>query len=64
MIPTDFNEWVECITKKCGIQLSSTFAKKRLAILTNETHEETKKYKELYGEDHLNNIIHWYQQII
>lgn len=64
MIAENFNEWVECITKKCKIKLDSTYAKERIEVLSNENHLETKKFEELYGKEHLENVIHWFQQIV
>ena len=59
-----FDEWLDCITNKCKINLDKEFAKKRLEVLTNPMMEETKKFKELYGDKHLENVIHWYKQIL
>lgn len=64
MISDNFDDWVYCLTQKCKIKLDSTFAKKRLSILEDSNHEETQKFKELYGEQHLENVIHWFKQIV
>lgn len=64
MIPTTFTAWKKCIEIDCRINLSKSFAIKRLEILQNKNHNETQQFLKLYGENHLNNIISWYQQIL
>ena len=63
MIPQTFNEWKDCIMKDCKINLTHEFAQKRLAVYQDSENAETKKFVSLYGQQHLNNIIKWYNQI-
>jgi hypothetical protein len=63
MIPNTFNDWKKCIEQDCKIKLTNDFAKQRLSVYENEENEETKKFVQLYGEQHLKNIITWLQQI-
>ena len=64
MIPQNFNEWYKCITEKCKIDLTKEFVLKRIEILENENSAEHKKIIECYGDEHLENILFWYKQII
>ena len=64
MIPSNYQEWKNCITQDCKIELSNSFIEQRLLILKNSDTEETLKFKELYGENHLINIITWYETAI
>jgi hypothetical protein len=64
MVPENFDDWVICITKHCKVNLNSSFAKKRLAVYEDGNHAETKKFKAIYGQQHLENIILWYRQIV
>lgn len=61
IIPRSFEEWQNCIINDCKINLTKEFAKERLSVFENENHPETIKFKELYGEKHLDNIIYWYK---
>ncbi len=63
MIPSSFEEWVNCITINCGIPLDSAFAEGRLSVLEDKNHSETKLFIEKYGENHWKNIISWYKRI-
>ena len=63
MIPQTFEEWKHCIINDCKINLTKEFAAERLSILQNPTHNETTKFRGLYGELHLQNIINWYKKI-
>lgn len=62
MVPHTYDEWKDCIVNDCKIPLTKTFAKKRLDIYENKSHAETRKFKELYGDQHLSNIIYWYKR--
>ena len=64
MLPQPFEQWKHCIEKECGIMLTKQFAEKRLAVYENLQSDETKKFIQLYGEYHLNNIIQWLQRTL
>ena len=64
MIPLTFEEWKHCIVNDCNINLTKAFAEKRLTVYENSSHPETKKFMELYGADHLNNVIRWYKKVL
>ena len=64
MLPQTFEEWRNCIVNDCKIDLTKTFAEKRLTVYENGKHPETRKFISLYGEQHLNNIIHWYKMVL
>ncbi len=63
MIPQTFNEWKKCIEEDCIINLSKDFARQRLAVYQDRNNKETQNFIALYGKRHLQNIIHWFQQI-
>lgn len=63
MIPHTFEQWKDCIVNDCKIDLNSAFARGRLTVYQNQTHPETQKFRSLYGEEHLQNIIHWFSRI-
>jgi len=62
MLPQNFQEWKSCIEDACKIKLTPAFAQQRLAVYSDSAHKETKRFAEIYGQDHLNNIIQWYHQ--
>ncbi|MGJ1430225.1 hypothetical protein ACR79M_01135 [Sphingobacterium spiritivorum] len=59
MVPQDYESWKDCIENKCGIALTRDFVRKRLAIYTDVSHEETQRFVVLYGEQHRQRIIEW-----
>jgi hypothetical protein len=63
MIPHSFEEWKKCIVNDCHINLSPDFAQKRLTVFQDRGQLETQKFIQLYGEQHLQNIINWLKQI-
>lgn len=63
MIATTYEEWRNCIINDCKIKLTKDFAAKRLAVYQNKRNPETQKFISLYGEQHLNNIIHWLKRV-
>lgn len=63
MIPQTFEQWKNCIINDCKINLTRDFTKQRLAVYQDPQNHETKKFVQLYGEQHLQNIINWFKQI-
>lgn len=63
MIPRTFEEWKNCIVNDCRIHLTKDFAKKRLKVYEDPSNQETRKFKELYGAQHLDNVIFWLKKI-
>lgn len=63
MIPRTYEEWKYCIVNDCGINLTKEFASKRLKVYQNAHSPETIKFKKLYGDQHLNNVIYWLQKV-
>lgn len=64
MIPETFEQWKKCITDDCKISLTKGFAKSRLSVYSNLETDETQKFLQLYGKQHLENIKHWFEQIV
>jgi len=63
MIPQTFNDWTNCIVNDCKINLTKEFALQRLSVYQDNKNTETQKFISLYGEQHLQNIIKWVQNI-
>ncbi|MBL6731115.1 MAG: hypothetical protein ISP74_09425 [Bacteroidia bacterium] len=63
MTPQTFNDWTNCLVNDCKINLTKEFAQQRLAVYRDNQNAETQKFISLYGEQHLNNIIQWFNQI-
>lgn len=64
ILPQNFDEWFECITIKCKQIMDKKYAISRLKKLEDENSEERKKFVECYGEEHLENVIHWFRQVV
>jgi hypothetical protein len=64
MIPQTFEQWKNCIVNDCKINLTKEFASQRLAVYQDKQNPETMKFIALYGEQHLQNIINWFNQIV
>lgn len=63
MIPQTFEQWKHCIVNDCGIALTKDFATRRLSVYEDKQNQETKKFIQLYGEQHRENIIHWFKLV-
>lgn len=64
IIPQNFEDWKICVEKKCGIPLTLESAKRRLAVYEDERLDETKRFVNLYGHEHLRHIKDWFRRII
>ncbi|MCP1676834.1 hypothetical protein J2T57_004007 [Natronocella acetinitrilica] len=61
-IPDSYEAWRHCITEDCGIPLTVAFVEERLTVWQNSEHEETQRFRRLYGDEHLRTIIAWFRQ--
>lgn len=64
MVPQTFEQWKSCIENDCKISLTKHFAHQRLNVYKDKQNLETKTFIALYGEQHLLDVIHWFEKII
>lgn len=62
LIPGDYASWRYCIEVKCGLKLKPDFLQARIAVLSDQGHEETQRFARLYGNAHLHQILAWFRQ--
>ena len=60
--PQNFEEWKYCITVECGIQLNALFITQRLSVWRNENHEETRRFRQRYDDNHWRSVIGWFAE--
>ena len=60
--PQSYASWQQCIVVDCGIKLTPEYIAERLAALQDDQDYHTKRFVELYGEQHLQRIIDWFTQ--
>ena len=60
--PQNFNEWKYCITVECGITLSASFISQRLLVWRDESHEETRRFRQRFGDNYWHSVIGWFTQ--
>ena len=60
--PQNFEEWKYCITVECGIPLSASFITQRLSVLRNESHEETRRFRQRFGDKYWRSVIGWFAE--
>lgn len=63
MIPQTYEEWRYCIIHDCKINLTKEFATIRLNVYKNADDPETIKFRQLYGDMHLNSVIFWLKKV-
>jgi len=64
MIPQNFESWKSCITQSCKIELTDEFVLNRIKCLTDLNLIETKRIIDLYGKEHHQNLIGWFNQVL
>lgn len=60
--PQSYAQWQHCIVVDCGLELTPAYIAQRLAAFTNAHDDHTKRFVELYGEQHLQRVIGWFTQ--
>ena len=61
MLPQSFEEWRHCIEEKCKIPLTPGYIETRIAALQLKDSKEVKDFVRLYGEDHLEKVLGFFQ---
>jgi hypothetical protein len=62
MMPSTYEEWKHCITVLCGIPLTPAYIEERLRSLRDPRDMMTARFRELYGQRHLDQIIAWFER--
>ena len=57
--PENFEERKYCITVECGIALSVSVITQRLSVWKNENHEETRRFRQRFGDNYWRSVIAW-----
>ena len=60
MIPQNYQQWRHCIVNECRIELTPLYIQQRLEVLNDNSHQETKRLTFLYGKNHLERLINWF----
>lgn len=60
--PQNFNEWKHCITVERGVTLSASFIAQRLLVWRDESHEETRRFRQRFGDNYWHSVIGWFTQ--
>ena len=61
-IPTTYEEWRHCISVEGGIPLTSDYIASRLGVWREEKTQETRRFRELYGDAYWRTIISWFER--
>jgi len=57
-----YEDWKRCITVACDIPLTLGFVEERLAALRDPSDLHTKKFVDMWGAAHLDQVIGWFEQ--
>ncbi|MEM9315039.1 MAG: hypothetical protein AAGA95_10455, partial [Pseudomonadota bacterium] len=55
--PQNYDEWRHCITVECGIPLTADFVSQRLTVWRDEASEETRRFRQRYGDEYWRAVI-------
>ena len=61
-IPENYEQWRHCIEVRCNLSLTAAYIEERLIELKDSKHPKTRKYRELYGAEQLQNTIEWFRR--
>ncbi|MEM8834104.1 MAG: hypothetical protein AAGB32_06160 [Pseudomonadota bacterium] len=57
-----YEDWQHCVTVLCGIPLTHDYIKKRIHDLSDHNNDHTRKFIDMWGEDHLKLVIGFFEQ--
>ncbi|WP_411827630.1 hypothetical protein [Luteolibacter sp. AS25] len=58
----NYNHWRNAITGACGLTLTASYCRERIAALGDSTNSSTRSFEETYGESYLAQVISWFQE--
>ena len=59
---SDFTEWRQAITLRCGLTLSRDYCTERIAALRDDSIPATQNFIAHYGENYRAHVISWFEQ--
>lgn len=59
---SDFNEWRQAITIRCGLTLSRDYCAERIAALRDDAVTSTRNFIDTYGENYRELVISWFER--
>lgn len=59
---SEFTEWRDTITGRCGLTLSRAYCEERIHALSNPAVTTTKSFTVTYGEEYLKQVIGWFRR--
>lgn len=62
-VPANFKEWRHCIEVLCNTPLTESFVESRIQQLEKLQNKLDKRFVELYGEKHRQQVLTWYRQV-
>lgn len=62
-LPQSLKEWRYCIEVLCGTPLTESFVESRIRQLTQLEDKLDRRFLELYGEEHRQQVLTWYRQV-
>ncbi|MCC5844423.1 MAG: hypothetical protein JJU05_09245 [Verrucomicrobia bacterium] len=57
-----YTEWRQALTERCGISLTSAYARGRIQALRDTKDPTTAEFTRKYGEAYLQQVIRWFEQ--
>ena len=62
IIPHSYQAWYHCITVDCGIKLTPEYVQQRINSLEDDNDFRTQQFISLYGMQHTQKVLGWFQQ--
>lgn len=63
-VPENYAEWRYCLTVDCRIALTRGYIEQRLAELRDPRVLHTRQFIHSWGQEHLQRVIHWFEQAL
>lgn len=61
-IPGSYQEWRAMLEQNVGATIDTAFLEERLKALRDPADKSTETFAKVYGKDHLERVIGWYEQ--
>jgi hypothetical protein len=62
VIPNTYEEWLDLMKSKAKEVLSRESIEARIKVLSNSNHAETIQFRHLYGDEHWQKVLSWFNR--
>ncbi|HMP73955.1 MAG TPA: hypothetical protein PKE55_11900 [Kiritimatiellia bacterium] len=62
--PEDYPSWRQCLVQHAEIEPTTAYFRERLQVFSQSDHPETKRFRQIYGDDRWQILCQWLERAV